>query len=36
MFLQRIEQEVAHIHDVWDAAIAGKKSRAFRAARTAG
>jgi LysR family transcriptional regulator, nitrogen assimilation regulatory protein len=36
MFLQRIEQEVAHIHDVWDAAIAGKKSRAFRAARAAG
>jgi len=27
MFLQRFEQEVAHIHDVWDAAIAAPKRR---------
>jgi LysR family nitrogen assimilation transcriptional regulator len=36
MFLQRFEQEVAHIHDVWDAAIAGRKSPAVRAARRIG
>jgi LysR family transcriptional regulator, nitrogen assimilation regulatory protein len=27
LFLQRFEQEVAHIHDVWDAAAAGKSKR---------
>jgi len=27
IFLQRFEQEVAHIHDVWDAAIAAPKRR---------
>jgi LysR family transcriptional regulator, nitrogen assimilation regulatory protein len=27
LFLQRFEQEVAHIHGVWDAAVAGKKRR---------
>jgi len=27
LFLQRFEQEVAHIHDVWDAAIAGSQRR---------
>jgi len=36
IFLQRFEQEVAHIHDVWEAAISGRKSRAFRAARMTG
>lgn len=36
MFLQRIEEEVAHIHDVWDAAISGGKSRAFCTAHGAG
>jgi hypothetical protein len=30
MFLQRLEREVAHIHDVWDEAIAGSLS--FRGA----
>jgi hypothetical protein len=27
MFLQRFEAEVAHIHDVWDEAIAGPAMR---------
>jgi len=27
LFLQRFEQEVAHIHDVWDAAIAARKKK---------
>jgi len=27
LFLQRFEQEVAHIHDVWDASIAGSQRR---------
>ena len=27
IFLQRFEQEVAHIHEVWEAAIAGPSSR---------
>ena len=27
LFLQRFEQEVTHIHDVWDAAVAGKSKR---------
>jgi LysR family tcuABC transcriptional regulator len=35
MFLQRIEEEVTHIHNVWDAAISGGKSSAFRVARIA-
>ena len=33
IFLQRFEQEVAHIHDVWDAAIADTTSRNLRVAR---
>jgi LysR family transcriptional regulator, nitrogen assimilation regulatory protein len=36
MFLQRFEREVVHIHEVWESAIAGRKSRAFRAARMNG
>ena len=32
MFLQRFEQEVAHIHDVWNAAITGPARRPKRAA----
>jgi len=32
MFLQRFEQEVAHIHDVWDQAIGQAKPRKIRAA----
>jgi LysR family nitrogen assimilation transcriptional regulator len=32
LFLQRFEQEVAHIHDVWDAAIAGSGRRTPRVA----
>lgn len=36
IFLQRFEQEVAHIHQVWETAIAGRKSRAVRAARMNG
>ena len=31
LFLQRFEQEVAHIHDVWDAAIAGSQRRKISA-----
>jgi DNA-binding transcriptional LysR family regulator len=31
MFLQRFEAEVAHIHDVWDKAIAGTKKTKLRA-----
>ena len=27
LFLQRFEQEVAHIHDVWDAAVAARKKK---------
>jgi LysR family transcriptional regulator, nitrogen assimilation regulatory protein len=34
IFLQRFEQEVAHIHEVWEAAIAGTKSRNLRVARS--
>jgi LysR family transcriptional regulator, nitrogen assimilation regulatory protein len=33
IFLQRFEQEVADIHKVWEAAIAGTKSRNLRVAR---
>jgi LysR family transcriptional regulator, nitrogen assimilation regulatory protein len=36
IFLQRFEQEVVHIHEVWQAAIAGTTSRALRAARSRG
>lgn len=36
LFLQRFEREVAQIHDVWEAAVAGRKPRAFRAARANG
>jgi LysR family transcriptional regulator, nitrogen assimilation regulatory protein len=36
IFLQRFEQEVAHIHEVWEAALAGGKPRAVRAARAKG
>lgn len=36
LFLQRFEREVAHIHDVWEAAIAGRKPRGLRAARMSG
>jgi LysR family nitrogen assimilation transcriptional regulator len=32
LFLQRFEQEVAHIHDVWDAAIAGSGTEKSRVA----
>ena len=32
LFLQRFEQEVAHIHEVWDEAIAGAKLRPARRA----
>jgi LysR family nitrogen assimilation transcriptional regulator len=32
MFLQRFEEEVAHIHDVWDQAITGSGRKARRAA----
>ncbi len=31
MFLQRFEAEVAHIHEVWDAAIAAPKKRKISA-----
>ena len=31
MFLQRFEQEVAHIHEVWDRAIAGPRARKISA-----
>ena len=31
MFLERFEQEVAHIHAVWDKAIAGTKKRKLSA-----
>ncbi len=31
LFLQRFEEEVAHIHDVWDAAIAGSRRRKMSA-----
>jgi hypothetical protein len=31
MFLERFEQEVAHIHEVWDAAIADRKKRKLSA-----
>jgi LysR family tcuABC transcriptional regulator len=33
LFLERFEHEVAHIHDVWDEAIASPKRRPVRAAR---
>jgi len=33
LFLQRFEQEVAHIHQVWEAAIASASRRDLRAAR---
>ena len=32
MFLQRFEQEVAHIHEVWDEAISGTADKPKRAA----
>jgi hypothetical protein len=32
MFLERFEQEVAHIHEVWNAAIAGTAHKPKRAA----
>jgi hypothetical protein len=31
MFLERFEAEVAHIHDVWDGAIAAPKKRKISA-----
>jgi hypothetical protein len=36
IFLQRFEQEVEHIHEVWEAAIAGTRSQKLRAARGGG
>jgi hypothetical protein len=32
LFLQRFEAEVAHIHEVWNATIAGPKKTKLRAA----
>jgi LysR family tcuABC transcriptional regulator len=34
MFLERMEAEVAHIHDVWDDAIASSRASPGRAAKT--
>jgi hypothetical protein len=36
LFLERFEAEVAHIHAVWDAAIAETPKRAPRVLRSAG
>ena len=36
LFLERFEREVAHIHEVWETAIAKGKPRALRAARANG